>query len=280
MKIANIGINNSRNDTLTTDISIKFVGCTSSTNHELISKANLLNFNTVVTGHQSAGRGRANRSWYAPANSSLLMSTLLPVPTSPEVLGLIPLAAGLAVVNFLTKLINLNKIPNINLKWPNDVLIEDKKVAGILTELTDNGIIIGIGINLTAATPAILNATSVSEYGWENYITEEKIPSTILVKLAHHLVELIQDEVSQLINNSEKLLTNYKKQCITLNNDVSVKLPNEKIINGYAQDINDTGELILKTKDGLTLVNAGDVNIGNTKKPINFDLTTICKECR
>ncbi|MFT4245475.1 MAG: biotin--[acetyl-CoA-carboxylase] ligase [Micrococcaceae bacterium] len=280
MKIANISKNISRNDTLNTDISIQYVDCTSSTNHELISKANLLNFNTVVTGHQSAGKGRANRSWYAPANSSLLMSTLLPVPTNPEKLGLIPLAAGVAVVNFLTKLINLNKIPNINLKWPNDVLIGDKKVAGILTELTDKGVVIGVGINLTAATPAILNAISVAEYGWKNAATGEKISSEILMELTHQLVELIQNEVSQIADNPEILLNNYKKQCSTLKSDVSAKLPDQKIINGYAQDIHDTGELILKAPDGLTLINAGDINIGSAKNPINLDLTTICKECR
>jgi BirA family biotin operon repressor/biotin-[acetyl-CoA-carboxylase] ligase len=108
----------------------------------------------VTAGEQSAGRGRQGRSWSAPAGSALLMSVVLRDP--PD---LLPLAAGLAVARVCGE--------RARIKWPNDVLLDDRKVAGILAEARpqEQWAVLGIGLNVAlrvADLPAELHATAAT----------------------------------------------------------------------------------------------------------------------
>ena len=125
-----------------------------STNAELASRARrspLPGFTTVVTDDQTAGRGRLDRSWIAPAGSALAISVLIdPGPLPPERLGWLPIAAGVAMTGVVADL-----LPGaaVGFKWPNDVLVEARKLAGVLVEpqLKAGRIefaIVGIGLNL------------------------------------------------------------------------------------------------------------------------------------
>jgi BirA family biotin operon repressor/biotin-[acetyl-CoA-carboxylase] ligase len=91
----------------------------------------------VVADHQTAGRGRKERSWEAPPGTSLLVSFVL----APS--RLLSLAAGVAAAEACG--------PDVRLKWPNDLLLDDRKVGGILVEATPHKAICGIGVNLTWA---------------------------------------------------------------------------------------------------------------------------------
>jgi BirA family biotin operon repressor/biotin-[acetyl-CoA-carboxylase] ligase len=105
----------------------------------------------VVADYQQQGRGRAERSWVAPPHSALLTTIYAPISLEPDRIGLVAIAAGLAVADALTVYIG-----GVRLKWPNDVLLEDRKIAGILasTQLgTRIHASIGIGVNLTSAPP-------------------------------------------------------------------------------------------------------------------------------
>jgi BirA family biotin operon repressor/biotin-[acetyl-CoA-carboxylase] ligase len=97
----------------------------------------------VVADHQSAGRGRLGRAWEAPRGKALLVSVLLRPPierNAPE----ISLVAGVAVADALERTLGLS----VQLKWPNDVMLRRRKVAGCLAEARDGTVILGIGVNV------------------------------------------------------------------------------------------------------------------------------------
>jgi len=95
--------------------------------------------------YQSAGRGRLDHKWLSPRGANLLMSVVLPSgELDPAEVATIPLAVGLAVANAITRLSGKRAM----LKWPNDVLLDGRKVSGILCELNGENIIAGIGVNV------------------------------------------------------------------------------------------------------------------------------------
>jgi len=97
----------------------------------------------AVADHQTAGRGRLGRSWEAPPGTSLLVSTLLKPPPgrSPQELSLV---AGVAVADTLERATGLS----VQIKWPNDVMLRRRKVAGCIAELRDGAVVLGIGVNV------------------------------------------------------------------------------------------------------------------------------------
>src|SRR4029450_9502028 len=97
----------------------------------------------VVADHQTAGRGRLGRSWEAPPGVALLFSVLLKPPPERDVPEL-SLVAGVAVADTLERMLGLS----VQLKWPNDVMLRRRKVAGCLAEARDGGVVLGIGVNV------------------------------------------------------------------------------------------------------------------------------------
>jgi BirA family biotin operon repressor/biotin-[acetyl-CoA-carboxylase] ligase len=97
----------------------------------------------AVADHQSAGRGRLGRAWEAPPGTALLFSILLKPPAARDVREL-SLVAGVAVADALEEMIGLS----VQIKWPNDVMLRRRKIAGILAELRDGAVVLGIGINV------------------------------------------------------------------------------------------------------------------------------------
>ena len=98
---------------------------------------------------QTAGRGRLDHKWLSPPGANLMMSAVLSVGgLSPEAVATLPLVVGLAVVQAIRDLLSVAEAPKVALKWPNDVLIGGRKVAGILCERNGERIIVGIGINV------------------------------------------------------------------------------------------------------------------------------------
>lgn len=97
----------------------------------------------VVADHQSAGRGRLGNSWVAPAGTALLFSLLLKPPPERRVPEL-SLVAGIAVADALERALDLS----VQLKWPNDVMLRRRKIAGCLAEARDDAVVLGIGVNV------------------------------------------------------------------------------------------------------------------------------------
>jgi BirA family biotin operon repressor/biotin-[acetyl-CoA-carboxylase] ligase len=127
-------------------------GC-ASTNDEAARLARAgVEHGTVVTARtQSGGRGRQGRGWHSPAEGNVYLSCVLRPALTPDRVPPITLAAGLAVSDAVN-----SAGASSSLKWPNDVLVADKKIAGVLTEMSTRGaaldsVVLGVGVNVAAA---------------------------------------------------------------------------------------------------------------------------------
>src|SRR5690349_18419715 len=125
---------------------------TGSTNADLRSHATDADawphLSVLVTRNQTAGRGRLDRTWVAPAGSALAVSILIRRALDPSMRGWIPLIAGVAMADSVAA-----QLPDrvVAVKWPNDVLVDERKISGILAEVAGDAIIVGAGVN-TAMT--------------------------------------------------------------------------------------------------------------------------------
>ncbi len=173
----------------------------------------------VVTDHQSAGRGRLDRRWEAPPGTALLASFVL--PRHP----LLSLAAGVAAAEACGDAVRL--------KWPNDLMVESRKVGGILVEVAQDRAVVGIGINLTAAPPGAAT------------IGQERDP----------LLERLRAGLARwAIADPPEVLDRWRQLSATLGRNVRVELPG-RVLEGVAEDIDETGALIVAGEH----VSAGDV---------------------
>lgn len=115
----------------------------------------------AVAGFQSAGRGRLDRRWESPPGTALLCSLLLRPGLAAEDLQLVVAAVALSARAALVRLTGLRP----GLKWPNDLVVGDAKLAGVLAEIVERdgglAVVVGLGVNLTSEGPAVAGATSV-----------------------------------------------------------------------------------------------------------------------
>ena len=192
--------------------------------------------NVLVAEYQSAGRGRLDRKFEVPPRKGLTFSFCLDAQTE---LGWIPLITGLAVSNAINKYLNQNLT---NVKWPNDLLIDGMKLAGILSEKNSFGVVVGVGINIfqTREELPIDNAVSLSMFG--------EIDRTKL------LVEIL-NELGNMLSNIAIHKNEYRSKCATLGKTVRVTLPNGEVIEDMAIAISEEGALLLKNRE----ISVGDI---------------------
>ena len=197
----------------------------------------------VVTMHQTAGRGRLGRTWSAPAGTSLAVSVLL--GPSDEI-GLQPLLAGLAMTRAVRSLVPDPEA--VLLKWPNDVLIAGRKVAGLLGEVMDDGrsVVMGAGLNLTMtlAQLPVPGATSLVLEGADPDDLADRALAAYLRELGRALAE--PDPVAAI-----------SAVCGTLGREVRVELPDGSVVTGRADHLEADGRLVLDGVPGS--LSAGDV---------------------
>lgn len=210
----------------------------------------------VAAEYQSAGRGRLGRTWTTPARSALLMSALLRPVSVPAVrwpwLGLLaPLAVATAVRR-------VGEIP-AQVKWPNDVLVEDRKLAGILLERVDTSdgpaAVVGIGLNVTlraAERPHPL-ATSMA---LEGAATTDRV--IVLAAVLRELATRYQAWVDAK-GDPEVILPDYRELSATFGREVRVELPDGTSLEGTATGLDSDGRLLVQTPTGPHPLAAGDV---------------------
>jgi BirA family transcriptional regulator, biotin operon repressor / biotin---[acetyl-CoA-carboxylase] ligase len=204
----------------------------------------------VVTEHQTAGRGRLDRVWETPARSSLTLSVLLRPDAPAQDWPWLPLLTGYAVQAALA-----DRLPDIALKWPNDVLVEERKVAGILVERIDTPLgpaaVIGIGINVSQTLEELPVALATSiELETGEPVERTGLLGQVLGSL-HGLQGLLRDP--------EALRAAYVDVCSTLGRAVDVHLPEGDVRRGEALDIDSRGALVVSSAEGTFTVGAGDV---------------------
>ena len=211
----------------------------------------------LVAESQTAGRGRLGREWTAPPRSGLAFSVLFPPVADVALLGWVPLLAGVAVVSALRDFTEIEeaapgRMREAVLKWPNDVLIGDRKLSGILAERVDEGVIVGIGLNVSLKESELPVPTATS-------LTLEGAPADRDPLLRAILRELARWHQELTANGIPALREEYRKLCGTLGRRVRVELPGGTTLTGEAWDVDDVGRLLVKADDGEHSLSAGDV---------------------
>jgi len=193
----------------------------------------------VIAEVQTRGRGRLSREWLSP-KGGIYFTLLLRPRISPAYAPRINLMASVAVAATIRKLFGLKA----ELKWPNDVLIEGKKLCGILAEMDAemdvvNFVNLGIGINANTSIRQFEKTATSLKHALGKEISRKKFLSALLVEINRWQARLMK----------ANLLEEWKKLSVTLNKDVRILSPGEVIV-GQAIDIDTTGALIVKGKDG------------------------------
>jgi BirA family transcriptional regulator, biotin operon repressor / biotin---[acetyl-CoA-carboxylase] ligase len=211
----------------------------------------------LVAEAQTSGRGRMGRTWSAPPRSGLAFSVLLPQEESVTRLGWLPLVAGIAVVSALRGFaevggVGRGRMAEAALKWPNDVLIGDRKLAGILAQRVETGVVVGIGLNvgLRADELPVPTATSLA-------IEEAPADRDPLLRAILRALEARHEELRT--GGEAPLREAYRAMCATLGRRVRVELPDGSTLIGEAVDVEEAGRLVVRADDGEHLLNAGDV---------------------
>lgn len=211
----------------------------------------------VIAEQQESGRGRQKRKWLSPKGGIWLSIVLKPkIPTAK--ITTLPFVASLAVCDAI-RAIGLAA----QLKWPNDVLISGKKVAGILLDISAeadqvNHAVIGIGINANVDAQAIsarlegIKITSISDE-LAHSVSRLDLTKALLENLERYYLEMEQ-------KGAGSILRKWKKESDMLGRGVTVT-QNGKAIMGVAADINDDGSLVLRTGDGDVSVMSGDISV-------------------
>ncbi|WP_425843339.1 biotin--[acetyl-CoA-carboxylase] ligase [Agrococcus sp. TSP3-2-1] len=204
---------------------------------------------TWATLDQRAGRGRLGREWVSPAGKCLAATVLVRTKRMHEQqIGWLPLAAGLALADALDVLV----ADRASIKWPNDVLIEGRKVAGILCERRRTGVAVGFGVNLTLSRDELPteHATSLTLEGAEG--TAPVLADAILC----HVLRSFDGLLPAL--GTERLRAAVAAELATIGRDVRVALPSGEL-RGRAVGLGPGGELQVDAGDGIVDVRAGDV---------------------
>lgn len=221
-----------------------------STNAELsrMDRSALPEFTALVSASQTAGRGRLERDWVSESGSSLAVSILLRPTASPAELGWITLLAALAVRASIATL----GVENASIKWPNDVLVADKKISGILASLEGKDLILGVGINLKPQTGAPDHATSLSELGVTDSMDE--VLTEFLTQLRGRYARFMTDTQWAIGLTGEE----FRQFSSTLGRQVKAIYPNGKELTGLARDIDPLGNLVIDNGE-LHGVSAADI---------------------
>lgn len=231
---------------------VDIVTSTGSTNADLVAAARAGEAAglVLIAEEQSSGRGRLDRSWQAPARSALLMSVLLRPTPAPSAWTLLPLLAGLAVVEAVRSVAQLPA----TLKWPNDVMIADRKLGGILVQLVDSAVVVGLGLNVSIREPElpVSTATSIAIAG--GVTDREALAKEVLRALRRRY-----DAWTGAGGEASAVLPMYREVCATIGRAVRVDLPTDGAIEGIAHDVDDAGRLVLRTDDGERAFTVGDV---------------------
>ena len=199
----------------------------------------------ITAEYQSAGRGRLDRKFDAEKSSALLFSFYFEPENEVKNLGYLTLLVGASVTATLNEITNND---NFKCKWPNDVLFNQKKVAGLLAEKTSSGVIVGVGINVSTSKEALPVAHATSIFlATDIQINRNELLAKILMNLQRDLQEW---------QSGIDLTSKYRSLSATIGSQVRIALPDGSSVEAKAVDIDETGSLHL---DNGQLITVGDV---------------------
>jgi len=216
----------------------------------------------LVAEEQTAGRGRLGRTWTSVPGASLTFSVLLRPATVPAARrGWLALLAGVAVASAVRSATGGGVAAVV--KWPNDVLVGDRKLAGILAEQSPDGSAVVIGTGINVATPADALPVSPSGLAGTSLLVEgaavarEALLLEVLRQLERWYVAFRADPDPVRTG----LLDAYRPLCVTLGQKVRVELPVGRFMTGVARGIDPDGRLLVSDNpdDPPMAISAGDV---------------------
>jgi BirA family transcriptional regulator, biotin operon repressor / biotin---[acetyl-CoA-carboxylase] ligase len=236
---------------------LEVVAETGSTNADLINRANGgddVDGSVLLAEYQNAGRGRHGRHWSAPPRAQIALSVGVGASSVPRSgWGWLPLAAGVAVADALTALGGIE----VGLKWPNDVLANDGKLAGILAEVAapSSVIVLGLGLNVTLTADEAPDpiATSLLLLG-SPVADRNTLARRILRELA------LRIGAWRTAGGADSaLIADYQRYSLTLGSRVRASLPGDREVVGTARAIDETGRLCVDTGGQTVAISAGDI---------------------
>ena len=236
---------------------LDIVETTGSTNADLLARhaaGEDIDGAVLIAEHQSAGRGRNGRAWSTPPRSQIAMSVGIAARGVPSAAwGWIPLMTGVAVVDAVRATAGVDA----KLKWPNDVLVGEGKLAGILAEVAapDPVIVVGLGLNvtLTADEAPDPRATSLLMLG-STMLDRSALLGAVLAELSARI-----DRWRSAGGPDPLLVEDYRRLSSTLGTRVRATLPGDRDIIGIATDLDDSGQLSIDTGAQTVAVSAGDI---------------------
>ena len=212
----------------------------------------------VVADKQESGRGRRGRSWVSPSGTGIFMTLMIKPDINPNNASMLTLVAALAVAKAITSVTGEEAM----IKWPNDIVVNSKKVCGILTEMNAqfdyiNHIVVGIGINVhNESFPEEISQMASSlmiEAGGKRFHRAQIIAETMSYFEQYYDTFLKTQDLSALVREYDELLVNRNKS-------VRVLDPKEPF-DGKAMGITPKGELIVDTWESRKLVSSGEVSV-------------------
>lgn len=212
----------------------------------------------VVADKQESGKGRRGRSWVSPSGTGIFMTLMIKPDINPNNASMLTLVAALAVAKAITSVTGEEAM----IKWPNDIVVNGKKVCGILTEMNAqfdyiNHIVVGIGINVhNESFPEEISQMASSlmiEAGGKRFHRAQIIADTMSYFEQYYDTFLKTQDLSALVREYDELLVNRNKS-------VRVLDPKEPF-DGKAMGITPKGELIVDTWESRKLVSSGEVSV-------------------
>jgi len=251
---------------------------TGSTNADLLQAASGLPHGSVVaTLDQTAGRGRLDRSWTAPTGQTLAASVLVRADLDDRDRGWLPLVAGAAMRDAVRAALepapdDVTDMPDASrasqpdgtervlVKWPNDVLVDGRKVCGILCQVADDGaVVVGAGVNLTIPADALPtpNATSLVAAGATGDAAglADAVLSGFVTGVREAVVALATGGA-----DADAVRSHVRSVCGTIGARVRLELPDGSVVEADATGIDDDGRITIRDRDGVSRgVAVGDV---------------------
>lgn len=207
----------------------------------------------LIAELQLAGRGRLGRVWTAPARSGLTFSLLLrpPVPVARQ--GWVTLLVALAAASAVSRVAEVD----VRLKWPNDLLVGERKLAGVLAERVEDAIVVGMGLNVSvrAEEVPVTTATSLAIEGAEH---TDRDP---LIRAVLREIETFYREWVTAGGDADAcgLRAAYIAMSATVGQEVRVELPGERVLSGVATAVDGSGHLVVHADGVDHTLGAGDV---------------------
>jgi BirA family biotin operon repressor/biotin-[acetyl-CoA-carboxylase] ligase len=224
---------------------VEVTGSTQDDLYQLASSGTAIPKSILASEFQTSGRGRLDRTFEAAPHSALTFSIYIEPKAGKEEWSFLTLLAGVSVHEALHR---LDPQATVGVKWPNDLLIGDKKFVGMIAQATSKGVVIGIGINvgMSAEELPVENATSLAI---EGFAVLDR--NTILAAIINHF------EINlEMWENDQSFLAQYRAASVTIGKDVEVTLPGGEVVKSRAIDISNAGGLMLENGSEITV---GDV---------------------